>query len=67
MTSNVVAIELERMAGSIATNYGDKGGVVITVGPTGFRIGMSGLTAREVQDALCVGIHHNLLQIGEDS
>ena len=64
-TQKIVAIDLERMARSIATSYGDNGAVVITSGPEGFRIGVSGLTDRELQDALCVGIHHNLLVIGE--
>ena len=63
--NNVAAIDLKRMARSIAANYGDKGAVIITCGPEGFRIGVSGLTDRELQDALCVGIHHNLLAIGE--
>ena len=50
------------MAASIASNYGDKGAVVITVGDDGFRIGVSNLTDRELQDALCVGIHHCVLR-----
>ena len=54
------------MAGSIATSYGDKGAVIITVGDGGFRVGVSNLTDRELQDALCVAIHHNLLQAGRD-
>lgn len=62
----VRAIDLKRMAGSIAANYGDKGAVVITVGEDGFRIGVSNLTDRELQDAFCVGIHHNLLQVNCD-
>ena len=61
----LAAVGLERMARSIARSYGDKGAVVITVGESGFRVGVAGLTDRELQDALCVGIHHNLLKIGE--
>ena len=59
-------LDLERTARSIASNYGDKGAVVITLGEDGFRIGVSGLTDRELQDALCVGIHHNLLRMGKE-
>ena len=54
-------IDLERMAGPIASSYGDKGAVVITVGDDGFRVGVANLTDRELQDALCVAIHHSVL------
>jgi len=47
------------MARSIAHTYGDKGAIVLTVGPAGVRVGVHGLDAREIQDALCVGIHYN--------
>ena len=63
----LAAVNLERMARAIARGYGDKGAVVITVGESGYRVGVAGLTDRELQDALCVGIHHNLLRIGEAS
>lgn len=62
---NIAAIDLKRMAGSIAASYGDKGAVVITVGDSGFRIGVANLTDRELQDALCIGIHHNLLKLAD--
>ncbi len=46
---------------------GDKGAVVITCGPDEFRIGVSGLTDRELQDALCVAIHYNFCHMEEAS
>ncbi len=49
------------MAGSIAASYGDKGAIILTVGDEGIRIGIQGLTEREAEEALCVGIHYNLL------
>ncbi len=49
------------MARSIAASYGDKGAIVLTVSEEGIRIGVQGLTDREVQEALCVGIHYNML------
>ncbi len=63
----ITAIDLKRMAGSIAAGYGDKGAVVITCGPDGFRIGVSGLTHRELQDALCVANHYNFCHMEEAS
>jgi hypothetical protein len=57
--ANIRPITLERMARAIAANYGDKGAIVLTVGTEGVRIGVHGLDAREIQDALCVGIHYN--------
>jgi CheY-like chemotaxis protein len=47
------------MARSIASSYGDKGAIVITVGEEGVRIGIEGLTQQQVQDALCIAIHYN--------
>lgn len=60
---NLGAVNLERMARSIARAYGDKGAVVISVGEDGYRVGVANLTDRELQDALCVGIHHNLIRL----
>ena len=57
--ATVQPVDLVRMARSIAQSYGDKGAVVLTVGKNGIRIGVHGLNAREIQDALCVGIHYN--------
>lgn len=66
ISKQITPVDLERMARSIAANYGDKGAVIITYGDDGFRIGVSGLDSRELQDALCVGIHHNFLKMAED-
>ncbi len=54
-------MKLERMARSIARTYGDKGALILTVGEHGIRVGVHGLNAREIQDALCVGIHYNFV------
>lgn len=62
--SMVAAIDLKRMVGSIAASYDAKGAIVITVDSEEFRLGVSNLTDREIQDALCVGIHHSLLKTG---
>lgn len=52
---------LERLARSIATSLGDKGAIVLSIGAEGVRIGVHGLDAREIQDALCIGIHYNFV------
>jgi hypothetical protein len=57
--AKVQPVDLIRMARSIAQSYGDKGAVVLSVGDDGVRIGVHGLNAKEIQDALCVGIHYN--------
>ena len=44
--------------GQIASNYGDDGAVVITTGKDGIRIGVHNLDASDLQDVLCVAIHH---------
>ena len=54
------------MARSIAQAYGDKGAIVITVGKDGVRVGIHGLEAREIQDALCVGLFYNFVKDIED-
>lgn len=51
-------MDLKRTAASIASNYGDKGAIVITSGDEGVRIGVSGLDDRDLQDALCIAIYH---------
>lgn len=63
---NVRPIDLERMARSIAQAYGDKGAIIITVGENGVRIGIHGLDAREIQDALCVGLFYNFVKDIDD-
>ena len=65
-TRNVHPVDLERMARSIAQAYGDKGAIVITVGKDGVRIGIHGLDAREIQDALCVGLFYNFVKDIDD-
>jgi hypothetical protein len=60
--ANVHPVDLERMARSIAQAHGDKGAIVISVGENGVRIGLHGLDAREVQDALCVGLFYNFVK-----
>jgi len=57
--AKVTPLDLKHMARSIAAAYGDKGAIVLTVGAEGIRVGVFGLDAREIQDALCVGIHYN--------
>ncbi len=51
-------LDLQRTAASVAANYGDDGAIVITSGKDGIRIGVHNLTASDLQDALCVAIHH---------
>ena len=57
--ATVRPFDLKRMARSISRSYGDKGAIVLSVGDDGIRIGVYGLDAKEIQDALCVGIHYN--------
>ena len=54
----VSPMPLRLTAGSIAAQYGDRGAIVITSGDEGIRIGVHGLDARELQDALCVAVYH---------
>lgn len=50
---------LRQMAQSIASQYGDKGGIVLTYGTEGIRVGTAGLSPDEMERALCVAIHYN--------
>ena len=59
-------IGLKRTAASIAANHGDKGAIIISSGEEGVRVGVYGLSDREIQDALCVAIHYNFCMMGED-
>ncbi len=59
LKGKVIPTGLKHNAASIARNYGDKGAIVITVGDEGIRIGVHGLSDRDIQDALCVAIHYN--------
>ena len=49
---------LDDLAAVAAADHGDKGGIVITLGATGVRIGASGLTPDELRKALCTAIHY---------
>ena len=55
----VANLPLRKMAKSIASNYGDDGAIIITVGKEGVRVGVEGLTNQQVQDALCIAINYN--------
>ncbi len=50
-------------AKAIAATHGDKGAIIITFGDNGVRIGVHGLSFKETEEALCLGIHHNFLQM----
>ena len=50
------------MAGSIASSYGDKGAIIISVGDDGYRFGVEGLTPEEVEKAACLLIHYNFTE-----
>jgi hypothetical protein len=52
-------VDLRRMARSIASSYGDKGAIVISVSKEGVRIGTEGLTPDELRHALCVAINYS--------
>ncbi len=50
---------LRRMAKAIASSYGDKGALIVTLGEEGYRFGVEGLTPEEVEKAACLLIHYN--------
>ncbi len=55
---------LRKTARAIARQHGHDGAIIITKSSDGvYHLGLSGLTDREVQDACCIGIHLNLLDI----
>lgn len=54
-------VDLRRTAKAIASNYGDKGAVVISVGENGVRVGTEGLTPQELREALCVAINYSFV------
>jgi hypothetical protein len=56
---NIRPLNLQRTAGAIASNYGDKGAVIITIGDDGTRIGVENLTPQELREALCVAINYS--------
>jgi hypothetical protein len=51
-------LDLRRTAAAIASNYGDDGAIVITRGKDGIRVGVHNLDPGDLQDMLCVAIHH---------
>lgn len=53
-------LDLRRMAASIASNYGDDGAIIITRGKDGIRVGVHNLDPSDLQDMLCVAIHHSV-------
>lgn len=59
--SSITPIDLRRTARAVATNYGDKGAVVIAVNDKGVRIGTEGLTSDELRHALCVAINYTFV------
>ncbi len=55
---------LQKMARAIARQHGHDGAIIITKSSDGaYHLGLAGLTDREIQDACCIGIHLNLLDI----
>lgn len=54
-------IDLRRTAGAIASNYGDKGAIVLSVDDDHVRIGVSNLTPAELREALCTAIHYSFV------
>ncbi len=59
-TASIHPVDLHRTARAIASNYGDKGAIVVSVGEEGVRIGTEGLTPKELREALCIAIHYSL-------
>lgn len=59
MNAVIRPLDLKRTARAIASNYGDDGAIVISVGDKGTRIGTEGLTHQQIQDALCLAINYN--------
>ena len=57
--SKVTPFSLQKTAAAIASNYGDKGAVVITYGDDGVRIGTDNLSPTELREALCVAVHYS--------
>lgn len=56
---HVLPLPLRNMAGAIASNYGDKGAAVITLGSEGIRIGVENLTPHELREVLCAAINYS--------
>jgi hypothetical protein len=52
---------LRQLAKSVASEYGDKGAIVISYGGDGVRIGVEGLSRPEAEKALCIAIYYGIL------
>ena len=59
--NTVRPMPLHKTARAIASQYGDKGAIVITNGEKGIRIGVENLTPQEMREALCVAIHYSFV------
>jgi len=57
IASVVRPMDLTRTAAAIASNYGDKGAIVITIGEEGTRVGVYGLDPRDLQNALRIATY----------
>ena len=60
-------LPLKNMALAIARQHGHDGAIIITKSDEGYHIGVAGLSDHDVQEALCVGIHHNFRQMEQNS
>jgi hypothetical protein len=61
MSAEVEPIDLERTARAVASNFGDRGAVIISLGEKGVRVGAQGLTPEELRYALCVAINFSFV------
>ncbi len=63
---SMMNMPLGKMARAIARQHGHDGALIITKSSDGiYHVGLAGLTDREIQDALCVGIHLNFTMMDE--
>ena len=63
---SLMNMPLHKTVQAIARQMGHEGGVLITKSFEGaYHVGVSGLTDREIEHALCVGIHHNFNRMDE--
>jgi len=62
--NTVSNISLNKMAASIAKSHGDEGAIVITHKKDHTRIGVDGLSFKQIQDALCLTIYYNEVMSG---
>ena len=63
---SITSMPLHKMVQAIARQMDHEGGVLITKSFDGeYHIGVSGLTDQEIQNAFCIGIHHNFNKMDE--